>query len=558
MWKGAAGFALATGLALSGEARAQTTFEAVLLGSNEVPGPGQHDGSALATLTVEGRTVTLTIKPDGFTDRLAAHIHKGAAGVAGRLVVEFPWTASASGSAVTLTAQAPAGLAAKVAANPQRYYAEIHTTSFPAGAARGQLHVSTGPAQPAGLSSLPAAGQVIPPPDRLGLPAWAVGQPLVGAGGERLPAPGFGTSPGRFPASARPEPRPQPRPSSRMTWEFVFRHFTPDDERAAGLIETEVPVLRQVADDCEQALAQLDLQQADERPGILDAHIALLRSRLGEAAFSSLDSYVQKTFEGDRDGPSPSIPPSQTPRKDQTLRFPPPPSKTYRDPDFGLKASSSSGLRVYFTASGDCSVHGSSVHLLSAGNCWVTAHQPGNEEFNPAPDAVQWLRIEKDDQWISGPAIPPRTYLDPDFPLSTTASSGLPVVFQTTGRCIVDRGFVHLLGAGTCSLTAHQPGDSNFTAAPIADQEFTIAKADQTISIPDYASAPYGPADFPLNARASSGLPVRIATTGTCAFNGVSLLILGPGTCTVTVSAHLKARKSGQEPRGSVGFATGQ
>ena len=247
----------------------------------------------------------------------------------------------------------------------------------------------------------------------------------------------------------------------------------------------------------------------------------------------SLDRYVQRTFEGDRDGSSPAIPPSGIPRSDQTLRFPPPPSKVYRDPDFGLRASSSSGLRVYFTASGDCSVHGSAVHLISAGNCFVTAHQPGNEEFNPAPDVVQRLRIEKDDQWISGPAIPPKTYLDPDFPWNMTASSGLPVVIMTTGKCVVDRGFVHLLGAGSCSLTAHQPGDSNFTAAPIGDQEFTIAKADQTISIPDYASPPYGPADFRLDARASSGLPVKVSAAGMCAFNGVSLLILGPGTCTV-------------------------
>jgi hypothetical protein len=321
-----------------------------------------------------------------------------------------------------------------------------------------------------------------------------------------------------------------------MTYEFVFRHFTPADERAALLLETEVPILRQVAEDCEQALDELSLEQADERPGVIDAHIALLRSRLGLAAFSSLDSYIYRTFEGDADDYGSSAPPSRAPRIDQSLMFESPPSKVYRDPDFTLNASSTSGLRVYFTASGDCSVRGRTVHLLSAGNCRLTAHQPGNERYSPAPDVSQQLRIAKDDQRISSPAVPPMTFRDPDFRFNPTASSGLPVVVATQGRCTMYEGHVRTLGAGTCHLSLHQPGSPNFLAAPITEQEFTIAKADQVISVPDYSDPPYGPADLRLDVSASSGLPVEITAAGMCVHAGSYLRIVRSGTCTLTAS----------------------
>jgi hypothetical protein len=66
-----------------------------------------------------------------------AHIHVGAAGVNGPVVV--PLTApdargSAAGCAVTTRA-----LVAAILDNPGGYYANVQTTDFPAGAIRGQL-----------------------------------------------------------------------------------------------------------------------------------------------------------------------------------------------------------------------------------------------------------------------------------------------------------------------------------------------------------------------------------------------------------------------------------
>jgi CHRD domain len=116
-----------------------TVLTASLKGSNEVP-PADPDGSGTATFRmIRGAAqicYQLSVK-DIMLPATAAHIHVGAAGVNGPIVV--PLTApdasgSAAGCAVTTRA-----LVAAILDNPAGYYANVHTTDFQAGAIRGQL-----------------------------------------------------------------------------------------------------------------------------------------------------------------------------------------------------------------------------------------------------------------------------------------------------------------------------------------------------------------------------------------------------------------------------------
>ena len=92
---------------------------------------------------------------------------------------------------------------------------------------------------------------------------------------------------------------------------------------------------------------------------------------------------------------------------------------------------------------------------------------------------------------------------------------------------------VHITSAGECWLTAHQPGDDNYTAAPIVDQRFRVDKASQTIRFdPILGPLPVGFA-ISLSASATSGLPVEISAYGPCSVFGTSLSSAGPGGCTV-------------------------
>ena len=83
-------------------------------------------------------------------------------------------------------------------------------------------------------------------------------------------------------------------------------------------------------------------------------------------------------------------------RLDQTITFPGPiADRPYTAPDFTVSATASSGLAVSFTAgaNGTCSVSGNTVHVIHYGLCTITAHQPGNDDYNPAPDVSQSFQI---------------------------------------------------------------------------------------------------------------------------------------------------------------------
>jgi hypothetical protein len=77
----------------------------------------------------------------------------------------------------------------------------------------------------------------------------------------------------------------------------------------------------------------------------------------------------------------------------QTITFAALPNKTFGAPDFTVHATASSGLAVFFAASGSCSVNGTVVHLKSAGTCTLTASQSGNADYNAANSVVRTFKV---------------------------------------------------------------------------------------------------------------------------------------------------------------------
>ncbi len=228
-----------------------------------------------------------------------------------------------------------------------------------------------------------------------------------------------------------------------------------------------------------------------------------------------------------------SFPSCGTSKIDQTITFGGPTAKTYGDPDFTVTATASSGLPVSFSAGGNCTVAGSLVHITGAGSCTITASQAGDATYNPAPDVVRTFPIAKANQTISFGALAAKTYGDPDFAISATASSGLTISFGALGNCTVSGSTVHITGAGSCTVTASQAGNSNYNAATSVSQTFSIAKANQTITFGALADKTYGDPDFTVTATASSGLAVAFTTDGNCTVTGATVHLTGAGSCTV-------------------------
>lgn len=115
-------------------------FTTELSGALEAPGPGDPDGSGMASITINTfkRQVCFALMVDDIAPATAAHIHVGAAGVPGPVVVPLnppPTDGSSTGCANNVDLR----LLRNILRNPAQYYVNVHNADFPAGAVRGQL-----------------------------------------------------------------------------------------------------------------------------------------------------------------------------------------------------------------------------------------------------------------------------------------------------------------------------------------------------------------------------------------------------------------------------------
>ena len=112
---------------------------ATALGSNETGGLGVKTGSASAvfTLNVVKGTICYSLKDRGLVAVKYSHIHRGASGTDGAVVVNLnAKNFNAVGNTCT---SATKTLLSDIVRNPSMYYFNVHTAAFPNGAVRGQL-----------------------------------------------------------------------------------------------------------------------------------------------------------------------------------------------------------------------------------------------------------------------------------------------------------------------------------------------------------------------------------------------------------------------------------
>jgi uncharacterized repeat protein (TIGR01451 family) len=150
------------------------------------------------------------------------------------------------------------------------------------------------------------------------------------------------------------------------------------------------------------------------------------------------------------------------------------------------------------------------------------------------------LNISKAGQTINFAALPAKTFGDPDFTVSATATSNLPVSFSAAGNCTVNGATVHITGAGSCTITASQSGDANRAAATPVNQSFNIAKAPTTTTL----SSTVNPSDVgqsvTFTATVTSAAP--LTPTGAVQFKidgsdvGTPVTLNASGIATLTIA----------------------
>jgi hypothetical protein len=117
-------------------------LDASLSGKNEMPA-ADPDGSGKAELTLNRakKRVCYEIRVKKISDVMMAHIHVGNKNVAAGEIVVPLFTSPRSGSKFEgCVKNVKRSLISKILKHPSRYYVNVHTMDFPAGAIRGQLH----------------------------------------------------------------------------------------------------------------------------------------------------------------------------------------------------------------------------------------------------------------------------------------------------------------------------------------------------------------------------------------------------------------------------------
>lgn len=111
-----------------------------LTGAAEVPGPGDTDGTGSASIRLNQgqKQVCYELMVSNIATATAAHIHRGAIGVAGEVVVTLAAPA-ASGKSNGCVENVSEDLIKEIRQDPSKFYVNIHNADFPDGAVRGQL-----------------------------------------------------------------------------------------------------------------------------------------------------------------------------------------------------------------------------------------------------------------------------------------------------------------------------------------------------------------------------------------------------------------------------------
>jgi hypothetical protein len=257
---------------------------------------------------------------------------------------------------------------------------------------------------------------------------------------------------------------------------------------------------------------------------------SITASQAGNATYSAADDVSQTFAVG---------------KANQTIALDPPSGKSATSADFDPGATASSGLPVSYLSSTPsvCTIVGGKVHVVGAGDCTITASQPGNDNFKAAQDASVTFAVAKASQTINFTAPADKLTVSPDFDPGANASSGLPVSYQssTAGVCTIVAGKVDIVGEGNCTITASQSGNGNYEAAQDVTRTFAVTKPKDppTIAIATAADGAtyyqYQSIKASYSCQAAAG--VSIASCVGDANVGSPIDTSTPGTHSFTVTA---------------------
>lgn len=180
------------------------------------------------------------------------------------------------------------------------------------------------------------------------------------------------------------------------------------------------------------------------------------------------------------------------------------------------------------------SIDVTSFNLSNVGDNVVTLTVSDSSGNSGTANAMVTIEA-KTGQTITFNALESKTFGDPDFDLTATASSLLDVTYTViSGPITISGNTVSITGTGSVTIEASQAGDLDFKPATSVQQVFNVLKADQTISFEALPAKTFGDDAFDFAATASSGLEVSYTLiSGPATLSGKTISITGAGSVTL-------------------------
>ena len=174
---------------------------------------------------------------------------------------------------------------------------------------------------------------------------------------------------------------------------------------------------------------------------------------------------------------------------DQVITFNPPTEVDISTETLLLEPSVDSGLEVGVTlVSGPATLGNNTLTWTGTGEVVVEVVQAGNVNYNAAESVQATILVidaSKTNQTIAFSEISDMIY-GGQFALEATASSGLSVHYEVSqGSAEILDGVVTVMGVGSITILASQPGDEEYNPATTVSRTFTASKAALSITADD-------------------------------------------------------------------------
>ncbi len=212
--------------------------------------------------------------------------------------------------------------------------------------------------------------------------------------------------------------------------------------------------------------------------------------------------------------------------------------KTYGDPSFVLNATSTGIGAISYSLDNPAiaSISGNQVTIIGAGTATITVSQAASANHLAAIISATLLVNKKATTIILADII--KTFGDPDFTMNAVSDRAGIIGYSISNNSLASLNVnaVHILAAGTTTITATQLEDANYLAGTVSSN-LVINKAATVLSLADIVKT-YGDPSFSVSASSNSNglITYSIADPSKATVSGNQISIVAAGVTNILVN----------------------